>query len=102
MCRLQPVVSRGAPARLSRIGRGRAMSRLQGKIAIVFGAGSVGPEWGNGKATAVLFARNSAHIVCVDVNRDAAEETVGIIQGEGAAAAFACDVTDSSGVRDVV
>jgi NAD(P)-dependent dehydrogenase (short-subunit alcohol dehydrogenase family) len=69
----------------------------------VFGAGSVGPGWGNGKATAVLFARNGAHVVCVDVNRDAAEETAGIIQGEGAAAsAFACDVTDSSGVRDVV
>lgn len=54
------------------------MSRLQGKIAIVFGAGSVGPGWGNGKATAVLFARNGAHVVCVDVNRDAAEETAGI------------------------
>ena len=34
--------------------------RLKDKIAIVFGAGSIGPGWGNGKATAVLFARNGA------------------------------------------
>ncbi|MSW53437.1 MAG: 3-oxoacyl-ACP reductase, partial [Actinobacteria bacterium] len=31
--------------------------RLRDKVAIVFGAGSVGPGWGNGKATAVTFAR---------------------------------------------
>jgi NAD(P)-dependent dehydrogenase (short-subunit alcohol dehydrogenase family) len=68
--------------------------RLNGKIAILFGAGSVGPEWGNGKATAVLFARNGAHVACVDVNREAAQETLDIIRGEsGAATAFACDVT---------
>ena len=46
-------------------------SRLRGKIAIVFGAGSVGPGWGNGKATATLFAREGAHVVCVDFNPDA-------------------------------
>ena len=57
--------------------------RLRNKIAIVFGAGSVGPGWGNGKATAVLFARNGAHVACVDINRTAAEETVDIIVGEG-------------------
>jgi NAD(P)-dependent dehydrogenase (short-subunit alcohol dehydrogenase family) len=79
------------------------MSRLQGKVAIVFGAGSVGPGWGNGKATAVLFARNGAHVICVDVNGEVAEETVGIIQGEGnAASAFACDVIDSVAVRNLV
>jgi putative spermidine/putrescine transport system substrate-binding protein len=36
---------------------------------MLFGAGSVGPGWGNGKATAVLFARNGAHVICVDLNR---------------------------------
>src|SRR5689334_21658351 len=36
--------------------------RLQGKVAIVFGAGSVGPGWGNGKATAVLYARHGATV----------------------------------------
>ena len=45
--------------------------RLQDKIAIVFGAGSVGPGWGNGKATATLFARHGAHVVCVDFNPSA-------------------------------
>ena len=77
--------------------------RLQDKIAIVFGAGSVGPGWGNGKATATLFAREGAHVICVDYNRAAAEETVGIIRGEGAAATAAiCDVTKSDEVKAVV
>jgi NAD(P)-dependent dehydrogenase (short-subunit alcohol dehydrogenase family) len=77
--------------------------RLKGKVAILFGAGSVGPGWGNGKATAVLFARNGAHVICVDVNLGAAQETVGIICGEGGnATALACDVTVSKLVKDVV
>lgn len=77
--------------------------RLKDKVAILFGAGSVGPGWGNGKATAVLFARNGAHVACVDVNRDAAQETVNIIEGEGGAAtAFSCDVTNSEAVKAVV
>src|SRR6478736_5526071 len=78
-------------------------SRLQEKVAIVFGAGSVGPGWGNGKATATLFAREGAHVVCVDFNPDAAKETVEIIAGEGGAASAAiCDVTRSEQVKQVV
>ncbi|PPQ30077.1 SDR family NAD(P)-dependent oxidoreductase [Rhodopila globiformis] len=78
-------------------------NRLQDKIAIVFGAGSVGPGWGNGKATATLFAREGAHVVCVDNNPAAAEETVGIIAGEsGSASAAVCDVTQSDQVKAVV
>jgi NAD(P)-dependent dehydrogenase (short-subunit alcohol dehydrogenase family) len=77
--------------------------RLKDKIAIVFGAGSVGPGWGNGKATSTLFAREGAHVVCVDFNRDAARETVGIIAGEGGSASAAfCDVTKSAEVRQIV
>ncbi|MDE2361417.1 MAG: SDR family oxidoreductase [Hyphomicrobiales bacterium] len=77
--------------------------RLQDKIAIVFGAGSVGPGWGNGKATATTFAREGAHVVCVDSNRAAAEETVAIISGEGnLATAALCDVTKSAEVKAVV
>jgi NAD(P)-dependent dehydrogenase (short-subunit alcohol dehydrogenase family) len=77
--------------------------RLEGKVAVVFGAGSVGPGWGNGKATAVLFARHGAHVTCVDVRREAARETVDIIAGEGGrAAAAVCDVTRSDEVRAVV
>lgn len=40
--------------------------RLQGKIAIVTGAGSVGPGWGNGRATAVIFAQEGAQVFAVD------------------------------------
>lgn len=37
--------------------------RLRGKVAIVAGAGSIGPGWGNGKATATIFAREGARVV---------------------------------------
>ncbi|MDP3545414.1 MAG: SDR family oxidoreductase [Phreatobacter sp.] len=79
------------------------MNRLQDRVALVFGAGSVGPGWGNGKASAVAYARAGARVVCVDINRSAAEETVGIIRGEGGTAeALACDVTKLMEVEDVV
>jgi NAD(P)-dependent dehydrogenase (short-subunit alcohol dehydrogenase family) len=68
--------------------------RLLGKVAIVTGAGSRGPGLGNGKATAILFAREGARVLCVDHMKERAEETVAIITGEGGAAeAFAADVT---------
>ena len=57
--------------------------RLQGRVAIVNGGGSSGPGWGNGKCTAVQFAREGAKVVVVDINRAAAEETaarLGLIQ----------------------
>jgi NAD(P)-dependent dehydrogenase (short-subunit alcohol dehydrogenase family) len=77
--------------------------RLHDKVAVVFGAGSIGPGWGNGKATATLFAREGAQVVCVDFNPDAAKETVDIILGEGGAASAAiCDVTSSDQVKKVV
>ena len=49
--------------------------RLEGKVAIITGAGSVGPGIGNGKATAILFAREGASVMLVDNNLEAAEET---------------------------
>jgi NAD(P)-dependent dehydrogenase (short-subunit alcohol dehydrogenase family) len=57
--------------------------RLKDKVAIVTGAGAIGPGWGNGKATAVHFAREGAKVFGVDINLEAAEETKGIIDGEG-------------------
>lgn len=57
--------------------------RLKNKVAVVTGAGSVGPGWGNGKATAVLFVREGAKVFAVDINLAAAEETKGIIDQEG-------------------
>ena len=69
-------------------------ARLDGKIAIVTGAGSRGPGLGNGKAAAILFAREGARVLCVDQVKDRAEETAGLIRAEGGeAVAHAADVT---------
>src|SRR3954454_112246 len=79
------------------------MGRLKGKVAMVVGAGSIGPGWGNGKAAAVTFARQGARVFCVDRDAAAAEETVGIITGEGGtAAAFSADVARASEVEAMV
>ena len=68
--------------------------RLKDKVAIVAGAGSRGPGLGNGKATAILFAREGARVLCVDAEPSRAEETAKLIHAEGnAALAFAADVT---------
>ena len=78
-------------------------NRLRDKVAIVVGAGSIGPGWGNGKATAVAFAREGARVLCVDVNIDAAQETAGIIAGEGGQArAFRADVTKAADIAAMV
>ena len=61
-------------------------ARLQGKVAMVTGCGSVGPGWGNGKAMAVLFAREGAQVFGLDIDADAAAETKAIIEGEGGSA----------------
>ncbi len=77
--------------------------RLAGKVAMVVGAGSSGPGWGNGKATAVLFAREGAQLFCVDINLAAAEETAGIIRGEGGTAeACRADVARAGDVEAMV
>ena len=79
------------------------MDRLKGKIAVVVGAGSIGPGWGNGKATAVTFAREGAQVFCVDRNSAAAEETVKIIASEGGdATAFTADVSRGAEVEAMV
>src|SRR6516164_5904778 len=57
--------------------------RLKDKVALVSGAGSSGPGWGNGKATAVLFAREGAKILAADLYLEAAVETKRIIEREG-------------------
>lgn len=56
---------------------------LTGKVAIVTGAGSVGPGWGNGKATAVLLAREGASVLLLDIVEAAVQETAQIIRDEG-------------------
>src|ERR1700675_4282420 len=79
------------------------MQRLKGKTALVVGAGSIGPGWGNGKATAVTFAREGAQVFCVDRSGAAAEETVKIIAAEGGkAAAFTADAANAGEVEAMV
>jgi NAD(P)-dependent dehydrogenase (short-subunit alcohol dehydrogenase family) len=76
--------------------------RLDGKVAIVGGAGSIGPGWGNGRATAVLFAREGASVVLVDKNRAAAEETAATIREEhGICEVAELDVTDFEAVSNM-
>ena len=75
--------------------------KLQGRVAIVYGAGSVGEGWGNGKASAVAYARAGAKVACVDMNEAAAQATAAIINGEGGdAIAVKANVTDLDQVRD--
>ncbi len=77
--------------------------RLAARIALVCGAGSSGPGWGNGKAAAVLFARHGASVAAVDVDIDAARETAALIEGEGGTAlAIAADLTRSTDVARAV
>jgi NAD(P)-dependent dehydrogenase (short-subunit alcohol dehydrogenase family) len=77
--------------------------RLDNRVSLVFGAGSVGPGWGNGKASAVAYARAGATVVCVDIGLAAAQETAAIIAGEGGSAlALACDVTNEAQVEGII
>jgi len=66
--------------------------RIDGKVALVMGAGSVGDTplpgdrltgWGNGRAAAVVYAREGAKVYAVDIDRNAAEVTQSLIDGEG-------------------
>ena len=69
--------------------------RLADKVAIVVGAGQTpGDTIGNGRATAILFAREGARVLAVDRRIDSAEETVALIEKEGGQAwAFEADAT---------
>jgi NAD(P)-dependent dehydrogenase (short-subunit alcohol dehydrogenase family) len=79
------------------------MQRLKDRTAMVVGAGSIGPGWGNGKATAVTFARQGARVFCVDRNGKAAQETVEIIASEGGhATAFTADASRAGDVEAMV
>jgi NAD(P)-dependent dehydrogenase (short-subunit alcohol dehydrogenase family) len=72
--------------------------RLAGKTAVVVGAGQTpGETIGNGRATAILFAREGASVMCVDRVMARAEETVAMINEEGGqASAYEADITRES------
>ena len=77
--------------------------RVAGKVAVVVGAGSVGEGWGNGKAAAVLYAREGAKVVAVDIDLAAAEVTRGLIADEGGEClAVQADATKSADVSRMI
>jgi len=78
--------------------------RLKDKIAIVVGAGqSPGEGIGNGRATALTFAREGAKVLCVDRDLASAQETVDMIAAKGGtAAAFKADVTKDADIKAMV
>jgi NAD(P)-dependent dehydrogenase (short-subunit alcohol dehydrogenase family) len=77
--------------------------RLEGKVAIVVGAGTEGEGIGNGKATAIQFAREGAKVLCVDLNESAAEVTANIIKNEGGQAEVCvADIVNSKDCERVV
>jgi len=84
------------------------MLNLSGKVAFVTGAGSVGDDpdasvWGNGKATAVLLARQGAKVFGVDLRQEAADVTKSIIENEGGVCATrGVDMTDAGQVEAAV
>jgi NAD(P)-dependent dehydrogenase (short-subunit alcohol dehydrogenase family) len=78
--------------------------RLKDKVAIVVGAGqSPGEGIGNGRATALTFAREGAKVLCVDHRLDSAQETVDMVaEKHGTAAAFKADVTSDAEIKAMV
>jgi len=78
-------------------------ARLQDRVAIVTGAGSVGPGWGNGRAIACRFAEEGARIWAVDRDAGRLAETLDRVRAIGGAIeAYECDVTDSTAVSEMV
>lgn len=81
------------------------MLDLSGKTAFVTGAGSAGEGWGNGKAIAVLLARQGAQVFGVDLNPDALQSTTDAIHSEGLGKNWSsriCNMTDSEQVKTAV
>ncbi len=77
--------------------------RLKGKVALVAGAGCVGPGWGNGRATCVIFAQEGAKVFAVDRDAEAMRETVARVRdGGGEITTHVCDVTDAKAVAAMV
>lgn len=77
--------------------------RLEGKVAIVTGAGATGKGIGNGRAAAILFAREGARVLLVDRDLALAEATQAMIAAEGGdSVAFQADVTNSEDCRAMV
>ena len=81
----------------------KAQGRLHGKVAIVTGAGCVGPGWGNGRAIAFRFAQEGALVFAVDKDLRAMDDTLALVREAGGdITPYACDVTDSRAIARLV
>ena len=77
--------------------------RLQDRIAIVTGAGCIGPGWGNGRAIATRFAEEGAKIFAVDRDLNSVAETVERVKAAGGEiVTHQCDVTGAASVEVMV
>jgi NAD(P)-dependent dehydrogenase (short-subunit alcohol dehydrogenase family) len=84
--------------------RSDVRGRLEGRVAVVVGGGQTpGEGVGNGRATAILFARAGARVLVVDRHIERAEDTAeAIVQEGGQASAFAADVSREAGCAALV
>jgi NAD(P)-dependent dehydrogenase (short-subunit alcohol dehydrogenase family) len=86
------------------LGQAKSQGRLAGRRIVVVGAGQrkiidEDPPIGNGRAMSLLFAREGAHVACIDINKDAADNTVAQIAAEGGKAfADIVDVSDAAAI----
>ena len=81
----------------------RGQGRLAGKVALITGAGSVGPGWGNGRAMAVRFAEEGARIFAVDREASALTETAQRVADVGGVLVTGlCDVTQAASIEAMV
>ena len=81
----------------------RGHGRLAGKVALITGAGSVGPGWGNGRAMAVRFAEEGARIFAVDREASALTETAQrVADAGGVLVTGLCDVTQAASIEAMV
>ncbi|MFZ9440874.1 MAG: 3-oxoacyl-ACP reductase, partial [Hylemonella sp.] len=74
--------------------------RMQGKVVLVTGAGSVGPGWGNGRAIAVRMVQEGAQVMALDLQASRLEETLRLGQAaralhQGDIDSATCNVTQS-------
>ncbi len=77
--------------------------RFHERVVVLAGAGASSPGWSNGKAAAVGYAREGAHVVCVDIVPEGAEDTRSTIETEGGSASvFVADVSQAAQVQELV
>jgi NAD(P)-dependent dehydrogenase (short-subunit alcohol dehydrogenase family) len=77
--------------------------RLLGKVALITGAGSVGPGWGNGRSMTVRFAQEGAKVFAVDINEANLEETLTLAgDSRGNIATGSADVTKAGSIKKMV